>query len=61
MELEWLEKKLACSTEDRRGWVEPEHPEISIRRQCALLGLSRASLYHEPVEDPLLMRVIDQQ
>jgi putative transposase len=61
MELEWLEKKLACSTEDRRGWVEPEHPEISIRRQCALLGLSRASLYCEPVEDLLLMRVIDQQ
>jgi putative transposase len=45
--------------------VEPEHPEISIRRQCALLGLSRASLYYEPVEESqenlLLMRVIDQQ
>jgi putative transposase len=45
--------------------VEPEHPEISIRRQCALLGLSRASLYYEPVEESqenlLLMRLIDQQ
>ena len=51
MELEWLKKKLACSNEDRRGWVEPEHSEISIRRQCALLGLSRASLYYEPVEE----------
>ena len=51
MELEWLKKKLACSNEDRRGWVELEHPQISIRRQCALLGLSRASLYYEPVEE----------
>ena len=60
-ELEWLKKKLACSTEDRRGWAEPEHPEISIWRQCDLLGLSRASLYYDPVEESrenlLLMRV----
>jgi putative transposase len=59
------EKKLACSNEDRRGWVEPEHSEISMRRQCALLGLSRASLYYEPVEESQenlqLMRLIDRQ
>jgi putative transposase len=65
MELEWVKKKLACSDEDRRSWVEPEHPAISIRRRCALLGLSRASLYYEPVEESqenlLLMRLIDQQ
>ena len=65
MELEWVKKKLACSDEDRRNWVEPEHPAISIRRQCALLGVSRASLYYEPVEESQenlgLMQLIDQQ
>ncbi len=45
--------------------VEPAHPTISIRRQCALLGLSRASYYYEPVpDDPFnleVMRRIDAQ
>jgi putative transposase len=65
MELEWVKKKLACSDEDRRSWIEPEHPAISVRRQCALLGVSRASLYYEPVEESQenlrLMQLIDQQ
>ncbi len=51
--------------EERRALVEPAHPELSIRRQCALLGLSRASYYYEPApDDPLnleLMRRIDAQ
>ena len=41
------------------------HPHLSIRRQCALLGLSRASFYYQPAEEtPLnlaLMKLIDQQ
>jgi putative transposase len=45
--------------------VEPEHPELSLRRQCELLGLSRASLYYHPVpaspEDLRFMRLIDGQ
>ena len=45
--------------------VEPEHPEISIRRQCELLGVSRASWYYEPAgeseENLRLMRKIDEQ
>jgi len=41
VELDWLKKKLACSDEDRRGWVEPEHDCLSVRRQCQLLGISR--------------------
>ena len=45
VELDWLKKKLACSAEERRGWVEPEHEHLSLRRQCELLGISRASLY----------------
>jgi len=45
--------------------VEPEHAEISIRRQCELLGVSRASWYYEPAaeseENLRLMRLIDEQ
>jgi putative transposase len=45
--------------------VEPEHPDLSIKRQCALVSLSRSS-YYEPVrgeaaENLELMRVIDEQ
>jgi putative transposase len=45
--------------------IEPQHPELSIRRQCELLGLNRATYYYTPTpETPLnlaLMREIDQQ
>jgi putative transposase len=45
--------------------VEPEHPQISIARQCELLGLNRSSFYYrqsaENEEDAFLMRVIDEQ
>lgn len=49
----------------RRALVEAAHPEISIRRQCELLELSRATYYYVPAtESPLnlaLMRLIDEQ
>ena len=44
MELEWLKKKLPSSCEHKRPLVEPDHPALSVRRQCELLGLSRSSL-----------------
>jgi len=28
--------------------VERDHPEISLSRQCWLLGISRGSFYYEP-------------
>lgn len=31
--------------------VEPGHPELSIRRQCELLGISRGTYYYEPKAD----------
>jgi putative transposase len=44
--------------------IEPEHPTLPITRQCELLGLARASYYHQPepetAENLRLMRVIDQ-
>ena len=33
------------STPDRRALLEPDHPVLSIRRQCALLALSRSGFY----------------
>jgi putative transposase len=51
--------------EAKRQLVEWEHPELSIRRQCALLGLPRSSLYYRPggeSDDNLhLMRLLDEQ
>ncbi len=48
-----------------RPLVEADHPELSVRRQCELLGLSRASLYYQPEaeteEDLRLMRLLDQE
>ena len=45
--------------------VEPQHPELSVRRQCVLLGLSRSSLYYEPAaetaENLRLMRLLDAE
>lgn len=45
--------------------VEREHPGLSVRRQCELLGLSPSSYYHrpEPIStlDLELMRLLDEQ
>lgn len=34
---------------ERRGLIEPDNKEISVRRQCELLGLNRSNVYYEPV------------
>ena len=51
--------------EIKRGLVEFEHDELSIRTQCKLLGLNRSSLYYQTEGiDPynlLLMRELDEQ
>lgn len=45
--------------------MESDHPEISIRRQCELLGVSRAGLYYAPLgeseENLQVMRLLDEQ
>ncbi len=52
------------SVGERRALIEPGHPELSLSRQCHLLGVSRSSLYHEPKgeseENRALMRRIDE-
>ena len=36
------------SNSERRKLVDHDHPELSINRQCALLGLPRSTLYYRP-------------
>ena len=44
--------------------IEPDHPRLSIQRQCALVSISRSAFYYQPAgETPLnlaLMRLIDE-
>ena len=53
------------SRERRRGLMDREHPALPMGRQCALLGISRSSMYYRPrgtsPEDLAVMKAIDQQ
>ena len=43
-------KSLSCSdARELRKLVDHDHPELSISRQCALLGLPRSTLYYRPM------------
>lgn len=48
-----------------RELIEPQHAQLSIARQCELLGVSRASWYYqqrgESDENLALMRLLDEQ
>lgn len=65
MEVDWFKKSSRLTTSTKREWIEPDHGELSVRRQCAWLGLARTSWYYEPVaesaENLALMRKIDRQ
>ncbi|MFG1352704.1 IS3 family transposase [Xanthobacter autotrophicus] len=45
--------------------IEPDHPQLPIKRQCALVGISRSAFYGGPRTESLetfaVMRVIDGQ
>ena len=45
--------------------MDREHADLSVRRQCELLGVSRSGLYYEPLgeseENLALMRLLDEQ
>ena len=53
------------SLERRRQMIEPEHPQLSIVRQCELVSISRSGFYHRPAGEAALnlelMRLIDAQ
>jgi putative transposase len=56
---------LAVSVETKRQLIEEDHPQLSVRRQCVLVGLPRSSLYDHPQgespENVQLMRLLDEQ
>ena len=56
---------MSCSLEQRRIWITPKHPRLSVRRQCQLLGLAAASYYYraqpESAENLHYMRWLDQE
>ena len=53
------------SRSQHRAMIDREEPKLSLVRQCALLGISRSSLYYLPTEagaeDLELMALVDQQ
>ena len=53
------------SRERRREMVDRQHPQLSTVRQCALVGISRSSVYYRPratsLQDLGVMKLIDQQ
>jgi putative transposase len=56
---------MSCSLEQRRSWIETEHPRLSVARQCALLGLARSSYYYvavpESPENLRYLRLLDEE
>ena len=52
------------STADRRGMLDRDDPNLSVRAQCAMLGLSRSGVYRQRAanddDDLALMRRIDK-
>ena len=56
---------MAWTLEQKRLLIEPDNKEISVARQCQLLGLSRSSYYFKPVavsaDNLNLMELIDRQ
>jgi putative transposase len=56
---------MSCSLELRRTWIHPRHAQLSVRRQCELLGLAPATYYYqaqpESPENLNYMRLLDQE
>lgn len=53
------------TSEELKRWIDWEHSQLSVRRQCDLLGVHRSRLYYEVLpesaENLALMRLIDEQ
>ncbi len=56
---------LPAAVDARRALIGPDHPHLSICRQCELIGLNRSTYYLAPAteseENLRLMRLIDEQ
>ena len=53
------------SVDRRRAMIEAGHPQLSVVRQCALVGIGRSTFYRTPApetaETLALMRLLDEQ
>ena len=54
------------TVDDKRRFIDPHHAELSIARQCELIGMNRSSYYHTPCgveseQNLKYMRLIDEQ
>jgi len=60
-----LKKNRVCSPSDIKQEIEPENKNISISRQCELLGITRSKYYYKPKaesqENLNIMLEIDKQ
>jgi putative transposase len=57
-------KNLPLTSDEKKKLLDPEHQNISLRRQCELLGLNRSNIYYRPREGSSekrkLLRLIDE-
>jgi len=64
MNLSGLKKNLNCSIDEKREMISQNNSLLSIKRQCELLGISRAAYYYEPEpisdEQQILLNIVDQ-
>lgn len=53
------------SVGEKRALMVRNHSQLSLRRQCALLGLHRSNMYYQPqgecAENVLLMKLLDEE
>ncbi|URD48292.1 IS3 family transposase (plasmid) [Chroococcidiopsis sp. CCNUC1] len=65
VERDFLAIRSAIGVEERKTLVVTDHPQLSIVRQCQLLGIARSSFYYQPQapseEELTLLRLLDQQ
>jgi putative transposase len=56
---------LDCSVNNKQHLIEVDHEQLSVRRQCHLLGVARSSFYYQGQPDSeadlCLMRLLDEQ
>ena len=58
-----LKKKLDISASEKVLLLEKDHPHISLKRQCELLGMARSTAYyikHSEPDDEELLKALDE-
>ena len=60
VELDWLKKKLNISVEQKKGLVEPAHPEIVVARQCPLPDYSHIAFHIAPEDFQACVRRLQE-